>query len=245
MKVALITGASGGIGKETVKIFLRNGFFVCGQYNNGKKEIEELQKELFKENLCDYFYPFFCDFTCEESVKNALSGLSKSFKHIDVLVNNAGADLYKLLSDTSDKEWKNVFKVNVDSAFYTSKFCLSGMVNKKSGKIVNVSSIWGVSGACMETAYSASKAAIIGLTKALAKEVAPCGINVNCVCPGVIDTKMNSRFNEQEIQELKDQTPLGRLGRAEEIAELIYFLCSEKADFITGQVITADGGYAL
>ncbi len=245
MQVALITGVSGGIGKQIAKIFLKNGYFVCGQYNNGKEEMEKFKTELLNEGVLDYFYPFCCDFTCKKSVENALDNLSKSFKHINVLVNNAGADLYKLLSDTSDKEWKDIFSVNVDSAFYLSRFCLKGMIEKKSGKIVNVSSIWGSVGACMETAYSASKAAIIGLTKALAKEVAPCGINVNCVCPGVIDTKMNSRFNQSEIQELKNQTPLGRLGTAQEIAELVYFLCSEKADFITGQIITADGGYAL
>lgn len=245
MKVAILTGASGGIGKETVKVFIKNGFFVCGQYNKGEKQIEELKKELASENLLDGFFAFQCDLNNPKSVQNAIQNLSKSFKHIDVLVNNAGCDLYKLITDTTEDEWQEIFDVNVKSAFVFSKFCLQSMIEQKSGKIVNVSSIWGIDGACMETAYSASKSALIGLTKSLAKEVAPSGINVNCVCPGVINTKMNARFSNEEMQEIIDSTPLGRLGDPKEIAELIYFLCSEKASFITGQVITADGGYIL
>ncbi len=245
MKVAILTGASGGIGKETVKVFIKNGYFVCGQYNKSEKQIEELKKELAEENLADSFFAFKCDLKNPESVKCAIESLSKSFKHIDVLVNNAGCDLYKLITDTTDTDWQEIFDVNVKSAFTFSKFCLKSMIDKKQGKIVNVSSIWGINGASMETAYSASKSALIGLTKALAKEVAPSGINVNCVCPGVIDTKMNARFSNEEMQEIIAETPLGRLGNPKEIAELIYFLCSENANFITGQVITADGGYIL
>ena len=245
MKVALITGASGGIGRETVKLFLEKGYFVCGQYNSGEKQIEELKTELSELNLSDGFFAFKCDLNDQLSVENAIANLSKSFKHIDVLVNNAGADLYKLTTETSLKEWDEIFNVNVRSAFQFSKFCLNGMIDKKQGKIVNVSSIWGISGASMETAYSASKSALIGFTKALAKEVALSGINVNCICPGVIDTKMNARFSSEEMADIIADTPLGRIGYPKEIAEIIYFLCSEKASFITGQVITADGGYIL
>ena len=131
------------------------------------------------------------------------------------------------------------------SAFTITNAFISGMVEKQRGKIVNVSSIWGQVGASMEVCYSASKSALIGYTKALAKELAPSKITVNCVCPGVIDTPINARFSEQEMQELKDQTPLGRIGQAQEVADLSAFLTSEKADFITGQVITCDGGFSL
>ena len=153
--------------------------------------------------------------------------------------------LIKLFDETTDEEWDNVFNVNVKSAYILTKFSLKSMIARKSGKIINVSSIWGKDGASMECCYSASKSALIGLTKALAKEVGPSNINVNCVCPGVIDTKMNARFSKDEMQDLVNETPLLRLGTANEIAKLIYFLSSNEASFITGQIITADGGFTL
>ena len=171
--------------------------------------------------------------------------IEKSFKSIDVLVNNSGAGLYKLITDTTESEWDNIFSVNTKSVFLVTNRVLKSMISNQKGKIINVSSMWGQVGASMEVAYSASKAAVIGYTKALAKEVAPSGINVNCVCPGVIDTPMNSRFNSDDINDLKDQTPLGRLGTPEEVAELIFFLSEGKSDFITGQIITCDGGFSL
>lgn len=245
MKTALITGAGGGIGSETVKLFIENGYFVIGQYNTGEADIAELKKQLSDKGLSDYFVAVKADFNCDDGAEKLYRQAEMNFGHVDVLVNNAGVGLYKLITETTDAEWDKLFNVNVKSAFKLSKLCLEKMIERKRGKIVCVSSIWGVSGACMEVAYSASKSALIGFTKALAKEVAPSGINVNCVCPGVIDTKMNARFSEEEMNQIKEETPLGRLGTAKEIAELIYFLASEKSDFITGQIITADGGYIL
>ena len=245
MKIALITGASGGIGGETVKTFVRNGYFAVGLYNSGENQIKSLESSLKAEGLSDYFCAFKLDLKSETEIYSFINEFGKSFKHIDALINNAGVDLYKLITDTTEKEWEDVFAVNVKSAFILTKFALKSMIDRKQGAIVNVSSVWGVSGASMETAYSASKAALIGLTKATAKEVAASGVRVNCVCPGVIDTKMNDCFSAEEKREIISRIPLNRLGNAREIAEVIYFLCSDKAGYITGQIITADGGFTL
>lgn len=245
MKVALITGAGGAIGSATAKKFIDQGYFVIGQYNKSKASIENFIEQLNAQEKADYFFAVQCDFTDSEQIKNMLNVVNKSFKRIDVLVNNAGVGLYKLINQTTESEWDTLFNVNVKASYMVTNGVIDGMINAKKGKIINVSSIWGAVGASMEVAYSASKSALIGYTKALAKELAPSGICVNCVCPGVIDTPMNARFNAQEMQELKDQTPLGRLGNSKEIADLIYYLSSDSADFITGQVITCDGGITL
>ncbi len=245
MKVALITGASGGIGKATVKKFLKEGYFVVGQYNSGNDRINAFKKELVCDGLGDYFFAVQADLSNVEQIDLLIDRVTKSFKSIDVLVNNAGVGLYKLITDTTEQEWDKLFAVNVKGAYQLTNGMLKGMIDKKYGKIINVSSIWGNVGASMEVAYSASKAALIGFTKALAKELAPSKITVNCVCPGVIDTPINARFSIKEMQALKEETPVGRIGKAEEVAELIYFLSTEKSDFITGQIITCDGGFTL
>lgn len=245
MKVALITGASGGIGVETVKRFIKNGYFAIGTYNTDKLSIDNLITDLKKDDLDGYFYAVKVDFSNSKEVDDSIAQIKSNFNHIDVLVNNAGVSLYKLITETSDIEYDKVFDVNVKSAFKYAKAFLPKMIERKKGSIIFVSSIWGDVGASMETVYSASKASLIGLTKALAKEVAPSNIRVNCVCPGVIDTKMNAIFTAEEKEEIADEIPLSRFGSAEEIAELIYFLASEKAGYITGQTIKADGGYTL
>ena len=153
--------------------------------------------------------------------------------------------LYKLITDTTDAEWDKVFSVNMKSAFKITNGFLKEMIVNQRGKIVNISSMWGLVGASMEVAYSASKSALIGYTKALAKELAPSGINVNCVCPGVIDTPINARFSKEDMAALKDETPLGRIGKPKDVAELVAFLCSDNSDFITGQIIACDGGFTL
>lgn len=245
LKTALITGAGGGIGSALVKKFVSEGFFVIGQYNKNIDGIKRLINELKTNGLSDYFFAVKADFTRSEEIVEMTDAVFKNFKHVDVLINNAGTGLYKLITETTEKEWDALFSVNMKSAYIVTNRVLKGMIERKKGKIVNVSSMWGAVGASMEVAYSASKASLIGYTKALAKEVAPSGINVNCVCPGVIDTPMNARFCAEEIRELENQTPLGRLGKAEEVAELAYFLSSSASDFITGQVIVCDGGFSL
>ncbi len=241
MKVALITGASGGIGSATAEKFISEGYFVIAFYNTGDSGILALKNKLGKS--ADYLFPVKADLSSALDVKRAFQAVKRSFKHVDVLVNNAGVSLVKTINDTTEEEWDNVFNVNIKSAYLLTNLVLDGMLSLKQGKIINVSSVWGITGASCEVAYSASKSALIGYTKALAKELAPSNINCNCVCPGVIDTKMNSCFTEEEIEGIKSEIPKGRLGTAEEIAELIYFLSSDKADYITGQIITADGGY--
>lgn len=245
MKTALITGASGGIGIEITRYFLKEGYLTLAQYNKDEKSLITLKTEMEKAGIEGVLVPFKCDFLSEESIENAISFISKTTSHIDVLINNAGVDLYKLITDTTEKEWNDIFSINVKSAFIFSKYALNSMISQKRGKIVNVSSIWGQSGSAMEVAYSASKSALIGFTKALAKEVAPSNINVNCVCPGVIDTKMNDIFSSEEKADIIAETPLNRMGTAKEIAEIIGFLCSSNASYITGQTITADGGFNL
>ena len=245
MKTALITGVSGGIGKATAKKFIDNGYFVIGQYNSNQKSIDDFYIELEKEGKSDYFFSVKADLSDSNEISKMMDTIEKSFKHLSALINNAGISLTKLITDTTEKEWENVFSVNLKSAYLITNRVLKGMIESKRGKIVNVSSMWGINGSSMEVAYSSSKAGLIGYTKALAKEVGYSGIKVNCVCPGVIDTPMNAHLTEEDLNELKEQTPLCRIGKPEEVANLIYFLCSSDADFITGQVISVDGGFTL
>ncbi len=245
MKTALITGDSGGIGKATARKFIDNGYFVIGQYNANKNSIDEFKSELEKEGKADNFFAIKADLTNQAEIDAMMDSVEKSFKSLSVLINNAGTSLTKLITETTEKEWDNLFSINLKSVYQITNRALKGMIEKKQGKIVNVSSVWGVMGASMEVAYSASKAGLIGYTKALAKEVGLSGINVNCVCPGVINTKMNARLTKEDLMDLKEQTPLNRIGEPNDVANLIYFLCSDEASFITGQVVSADGGFSL
>ena len=240
MKTALITGASGAIGYAIAEKFLENGYFVVGTYNSSADTLKTLEKK-YK----DIFFSFKADLNSTLDISALYSFCEKNFGHIDALILNAGKDIYKLLTDTIEEEWDEIFSVNVKSAFLLAKYCLPEMIRRKKGKIIFMSSVWGKVGASMETAYSASKAALVGLTKSLAKEVSPSNINVNCVCPGVIESKMNARFNQAEMRDLIEQTPLKKLGSPADVAELCYFLCSENAAFITGQAISVDGGFGL
>ncbi len=240
MKTALITGASGAIGGELVNKFIENGYFVIGGYNRNAESVKALEKK-----HKDLFFGFHADLSREEDVSALYGFAEKNFGHVDALILNAGVSLYKLFTETETAEWDEVFKVNVRSSFLLAKLCLKEMLRRKYGRIVFVSSVWGKVGASMETAYSASKAALIGLTRALAKEVSPSGVNVNCVCPGVIKSKMNARFSAAETEELVCKTPAGRLGEPKDVAELIYYLCGENSDFITGQDFSVDGGFSL
>ena len=162
-----------------------------------------------------------------------------------MIVNNAGVAQTKLFTEITENDWDKIFDVNIKGMYFVLNAALPFLISQKRGKIINVSSIWGVCGASCEAHYSSAKAAVIGLTKALAKELGPSGINVNCVCPGVIDTQMLDEYNKEELDALKDKTPLGRLGTPEDVAKCIYFLASKDADFITGQILNVDGGFAI
>ena len=245
MQIALITGASGDIGKKIAEKFLQNGYFAVCQYNKNEESVKEIAEEFNKKGYTDMFSFYKADFNSSIDIKTFYGLVKKSFPKVDVLVNNAGIDLYKLITDTTEAEWDEVFAVNMKSVYLLTNLILPEMISNRSGKIINISSVWGKVGASMEVAYSATKSALIGYTKALSKELAPSNINVNCVCPGVIDGKMNGRFNKDEMKDIISSVPIGRIGKAEDVAELVYFLSSEKASYITGEVITVDGGYTL
>ena len=240
MKAAFVTGASGDIGAQIVERLVKDGYFVVGQYNKDETSAKNL-----KEKFSGYFFPVKADLTEEKEISAALEYFYANFPRADVFIHCAGKDLYKLAQDTSEKEWDEVFAVNVKSAFIITKRFIPEMVKAKRGKIIFITSVWGNSGASMESAYAASKSALKTYALSLAKELGPSGITVNCVCPGVIDTKMNKRFNKAEIKELVERTPLKRLGFSYEIAKACGFLYGESADFITGQEIVVDGGFSL
>ena len=244
MKVALITGASGGLGKAIAQKLIDNGYFVVGQYNSGRKSVVDFAKQLNEQGKGDYFFGVKADLSKTQDIDDMMDNVLKSFKSIDVLVNNAGVSLTKLITDTTLVEWDKVFDVNVKSAYLITQKVLKGMISKKSGKIVNVSSMWGLVGSSMEVCYSASKASLIGFTKALAKEVGPSNINVNCVCPGVIDTPMNACLSTEDRNLCLEDIPLGRFGKAEDVANAVAFL-SEDNFFITGEVINLSGGEVI
>lgn len=242
MKTAIITGASGGIGAALVKKFVGEGYFVVGGYNQGKDRAEELIREL--GGCKDYFMPVFSDLSEKGGADALFDTAIDNFGHADVLICSAGLDLYKLAEETTEEDFDKLFSVNVRAAYRLASLVIPEMQRREFGRIVFVSSMWGVAGAAMESAYSASKSALIGLAKALAKETGG-NVTVNCVSPGVIDTPMNARFDKEEMAELIERTPAARLGTPEEVAELCFFLSGEKAGFITGQNVVIDGGFIL
>jgi len=235
-KTVFITGSSRGIGACAARLFHNNGYNVVINYNNSEKEALALYEELPGSLLLKG------DVSKEKAVSEMIAKTVSHFGGIDVLVNNAGISTVNLLTDTTLEEWEKLFSVNVTGTFLASKYAAKEMINNHSGKIINISSIWGVSGASMESCYSASKGAVIAFTKALAKELGPSGITVNCVAPGFIDTDMNSDVTEEGRTAFCEETPLGRIGTPEEVAKTILFLASDSASFITGQIIGCDGG---
>lgn len=240
MKKVLITGASGGIGSSTAEAFAKEGYSLILNYNKNKLGAQSLAEKLKQAYRVDCL-TYGCDITDSEAVKKMFDEIGD----IDVLVNNAGISQQKLFTDISDDDWRKMTAVNLDGVFYCSREALRGMIRKKSGSIINISSMWGEVGASCEVHYSAAKAAVIGLTKALAKEVGPSNIRVNCVAPGVIDTEMMSSFSDEDKVQLIEETPLMRLGTPEDTANAVLFLASEKASFITGQILGVNGGFVI
>ncbi len=243
-RTVIITGASGGIGKETALLFARKGWNVAVVYFGNMGEAENIVN-LIKDNGGNAV-KFCCDIKSKKETDNLVSLVKKTFGKIDALVNNAGVAIkQKPFDEVTTDEYDYIFDVNARGTSNCIQSVLPEMIHNKCGKIVNISSVWGVCGGSCEVAYSASKSAIIGMTKALSKELAPSGINVNCVAPGVIDTKMNSHLDENSMDALKEEIPLGRIGTGCDVAECIYFLCDTSSDYITGQVISVDGGMSV
>lgn len=240
-KVALITGSSRGIGRAVAAKLAGDGYAVCINYIERQNKAEELVKALTAAG-CDAMC-YRADVADADAVDAMAKAVRERFGHISLLVNNAGIARQCLFQDISREYWKRIFDVNLNGAFNTIQAVLPNMLHEHSGCIINTSSIWGLHGASCEVAYSATKHAIVGLTRSLAQELAPSGIRVNCVAPGVIDTDMVQVLGSDTLSELAGDTPVGRLGTPEDIAALVSFLASDAASFITGQVITSDGGF--
>lgn len=239
-RVAVITGASKGIGRKTAEFLAAEGFKVVVNYNNSEAEAEKVKEkildlngeaEIFKADVGNY-----------NEAKNLIEFCVERYGSIDVLINNAGISQIKLFTEISTDEWNEMIRVNLNGIFNCTQNAVKHMIRNKRGKIINLSSIWGITGASCEVHYSTVKAGIIGFTKSLAKELGPSNIQVNCVAPGVIMTGMMDGFSEDEISALKSSTPLQRLGADDDVANVILFLSSDKSNYITGQVISPNGG---
>ena len=242
-KTIVITGSSSGIGLATAEELAQKENNIVLNYNkNEAKALKLLEKVRAKG--CQAI-AVKADVSSPEGAAALMGSALEQFGKIDILVNNAGISEQKLFTDITPESLEKMFRVNVFSMFYCSKIAVKDMLKRHYGKIVNLSSIWGISGASCEVHYSASKAAVVGFTKSLAKELGPSNITVNCVAPGVIKTPMNDFLNQDDISELNSSTPLGRMGKPEEVAKLIKFLVSEESDFITGQVISPNGGLVI
>lgn len=233
MKTILITGGSRGIGEAIVRLAVGK-YSVAFTYVTNKEKAENLAKEVGAK-------AYQCDVSSSAQVKELIAKIKADMGGVDLLVNNAGIAQDKLFQDITDEDWHRMIGVNLDGTFFVTREVVPGMISKGYGRIVNLSSMWGTDGASMETHYSASKAGVIGLTKALAKELAPMGITVNAVAPGAIDTDMMKTYTDDELRAFVEEIPMGRLGKPSEVAEAVMFLLS--ADYITGEVLSIRGGY--
>lgn len=240
-----ITGGSRGIGAAAVLAFAQKGDNVAFVWHSSRQAAEEVLRTAARLAPEGRFLALRADVSDSAAVTAAVRDAEEALGHLDVLVCNAGIAQQKLFTDLTDEDWRRVMSVDLDGAFYSCRAVLPGMIRRKYGRILLVSSMWGQTGASCEVHYSAAKAGVIGLAKALAKEVGPSGIRVNCVAPGVVDTAMNASLDAAALAALREETPLGRLGTPEEIARAIVFLASEEAGFITGQVLSPNGGFVI
>ncbi len=242
MRSVLITGSSRGIGARTARAFAEAGYRVFINYYNSADNAQKLLSELRKLTDADCFR---ADVSDSVQVSEMFRQIEKICGGIDVLVNNAGIAQTKLFTELSDQDWNRMIAVNLNSAFFCCRAALPYMIRQHSGRIINVSSMWGQVGGSCEVHYSAAKAGIIGLTKGLAMEEGPSGITVNCVAPGLISTDMTAGLSAQDINALCEDTPVGTAGTPDDIARTVLFLADEKASFITGQVIGVNGGFVM
>lgn len=238
-KTVLITGGSRGIGKAMVYEFAKAGYNVLLNFNKSENIANDIARELpnvkvYGANVAD-----------QDAVIRMVEYTNQVFGGIDVLINNAGVSCTGLFQDLSLDEWNRLMAVNLTGPYNLCKAVLPQMIAKKEGKIINISSVWGITGASMEVAYSASKAGVIGLTKALAKEVGPSNIKVNCIAPGIIMTDMISDYSMDELNAITDEIPLGKIGSTEDIAKTALFLASDDANYMTGQIISPNGGWVI
>lgn len=241
-KTVLITGAAGGIGQALCRQFAKQGYNIALHYLTSEDKALALRDEI-ESAYGVRVVPIKADLRDSNQVKALAESALKAFGTVEVLINNAGVAYFSLFQLADDNKIKDLFDINLMSAMALTKEILPSMIANHRGRIINISSMWGISGASCEVHYSAGKAALTGFTKALAKEVGPSGITVNCIAPGFIDTQMNSCIDEESVKEIVDATPMGRKGTGDDVACLALYLSKEEAGFITGQVISVDGGY--
>ena len=238
-RCVLISGGDRGIGAAAARAFWQAGYRVAVLYHTHAEAAAALEKEL------PGLLAVQCDVASRASCEVAFHTVEQAVGHVDVLVSNAGIAQQKLFTDITPEEWQHMLDVNLSGAFHLCQLALPGMIRRKAGRILTVSSMWGQTGGSCEVHYSAAKAGLIGLTKALAKEEGPSGITVNCVAPGVIDTDMMAAFTAEDKAALAEETPVGRLGSADEVAQLLVFLAGESTGYITGQVFGVNGGLVI
>lgn len=240
-RVAIVTGASRGIGREIAKSLAKQNIKVIANYNNSEEKAIELKKELEAEGIKIDIVK--ADVSQREEIRNLVKYVIEEYGKIDILINNAGISEYKLFTDETDEDWNRVINTNLYSAFATSQEVIPNMIKNKNGCIINISSVWGMVGASMEVLYSVSKAGIDGLTKALAKELGPSNIRVNAIAPGIVDTDMCKNFTKEELKDIKEEIPLERIGKVEDISKCINWLIDD--NYTTGQIISINGGWII
>ena len=236
-ETVLITGASRGIGYATAELFAVNGYTVYANYRSSPKSLELLSEKLSERGFT--LIPLYADVSNSSDVEHMVSQTNG----VDILINNAGIAQFKQFVDMSETDWDNMMSVNLKSVYLCTHCVIPHMIKRKHGAIVNISSVWGVTGGSCEVHYSAAKAGVIGFTKALAKEMAPSGIRVNCIAPGVIETDMNKELSDYDRQLIKEQTPLGTIGLPDHIAQAALFLAENQ--FITGEILNVNGGFHI
>lgn len=238
MKTVLITGGSRGIGRAMVELFSSNGYKVAFTYKNSESQAKSLAERTGALAI-------YADSASESDVISAVKLAERQLGGIGCLINNAGVSSFSLFTDLTLEDWNNHLAVNLTGAFLYSKAVIPAMVARKSGRIINITSMWGITGSSCEVHYSTAKAGLIGMTKALAKELGPSGITVNAIAPGLIETDMNACLSDEDIQAIENDTPLMRIGSPSEVAKVALFLASEDASFITGEVMNVSGGYLI
>lgn len=241
MKTIIVTGGSRGIGAAIVKKLAKENYNVVLNYNKSQKAAKKIKQELAENNI--NIEIFKADVSKRDEVKELVKFTLNKFKNIDVLINNAGIDQIKPFMDITEDDWNTMMNVNLNSVFYCTQEVLENMIHNKKGCIINVSSIWGIIGASCEVHYSASKAAVDGMTKALAKELGPSNIRVNSIAPGLINTDMNKDLTKKDLEELKKEIPLGRIAEPEEVVKSIKWLIDD--EYISGQIISVNGGWNI
>lgn len=240
-KVIVVTGGSRGIGAEIVKLLAKSGHNVILNYNKSEECAKNVEKELAEQGKAVDIFK--ADVSKSEETKKLIQFVLNKYSRIDVLINNAGISQSKLFTDITDEEWQNMIANNLSSAFYCSREAAKNMIHNKQGLIINISSIWGLTGASMEVHYSTAKAGMIGLTKALAKELGPSNIRVNAIAPGIIETDMVKGYSRDEIKEIENEIPLEKIGTASNIAKCVKWLIED--DYTTGEVISINGGWYI